>query len=405
MNNEGKVDDPTDSTWGQDEENFRYMSLSVGGQDPGAFDLAPVYRSLGDLKDSTRSLGVFEEARFGQYSDFMGGGHKTLDQGWFSSPSAFQSFKSNEAPVGAKVIGSLSSPESEQDEPPRVPSYIEPNYHFESTSNPTKLFSVIGEALQAADVHFTVKVFKYKYKCVCYRDGGSIPFDVRIFSVASTSEKKYAVEFQRRKGDVIQFAAVYRELKDVLAVKGHVAEFPRPLSRSTFDLDLSDFPEEEPTPEEYEETVSCLVAMFKSHCVDIQSQAIQALAQLTKGIEVAKRAVFKCGWSVLVSGLASSVDDIHRCAVSGIANLLQDNRDVGECIEKTQGLVAAIVALVSSEVLQVARESARALANLGKQIGPAATDEFKQHVRNFPQVQDTLTSTYLLDLQSAVGVV
>jgi len=398
--NEGKFDDPTDSTWVQEEENFRFMSLSVGGQDPGAFDF-PIYRSLGDLKDSTRSLGVFDEVPFGQYSDFMGGGHKTLNQSWFSSPSAFQSFKSKEAPVAVKVIG---SPKSEEDEPPRAPSHIEPNYHFESTSNPMNLFYVIGEVLKAADVHYKEKVFQFKYKCVCYRDCGSIPFDVRMFSIASTSDKKYAVEFQRRKGDVIQFASMYRELKDVLAANGHVAELPRPSSRPAFDLDLPDFPEEEPTSEEYEETVSCLVAMFDSQCVNIQSQAIQALAQLSRGTEAAQRAVFQCGWSVFVSGLSSSVEDIHRCAVSGIANLLQDNREVGEYIEKTHGLVATIVALVSSEVLQVARECARALANLGKQIGPAVTDEFKQHVRKLPQVQDTLTSAYLLDLQSAVGV-
>jgi len=406
MNNEGKFDlDNNESTWLQEEENFRFMSLNVEGQDHGAFD-APVYRSLGDLKDSTRSLGVFEEAPFGRYSDFMGG-HKTLDQSWFSSPSAFQSSKSKEPPVVAKVIGSLSSPESEEDEPPKAPSYIEPNYHFESTSNPNRLFSTIGEVLKAADVHFTVKMFKYKYKCVCYRDGGSIPFDVRIFSLASAGAKKYAVEFQRRKGDVIQFASVYRELKDVLAAKGHVVELARPSSQPPpFDLDLPDFPEEEPpTSEEYEETVSCLVAMFESRCMDIQSQAIQALAQLTTGIEAAKKAVFKRGWGVLVSGLASSVEDIHRCAVSGIANLLEDNREVGECIERTQGLIAAIVALVSSGILQVARESARALANLGKQFGPGVTDEFKQQVRNLPQAQDTLTRAYLLDLQDAVGVV
>jgi len=385
------------------EDNFRSLSLNANeGQDPGAFD-TPIYRSLGDVDSKVFSVSAkslledLDEAPFGTFG-------KTVDQsGWFSRP--FDSTKSKEGPGVARAIEVVAPPDSEEDEPPRAPTYIEPNYHFKSTSNPMALFNTIGEVLKAAEVDFTVKLFKYKYKCVCYRSGESIPFDVRVFSLGSSGAKEYAVEFQRRKGDVIQFASMYHNLKAVLAAKGHVVETSRS-SRPSFDMDLSDLPEDEPpTTAEFEQTVSCLVAMFNSQYVDIQAQAIQALAQLTNGTEEVKSVVFASGWSVLSSAVKSSIEDIHRCGVSGVANLLQDSREVAECVERTQELIASIFELVSSEVLQVARESARALANLGKQLGRAVTDEFKQSVRNLPQAQDTLARAYLLDLQRDVGVV
>jgi len=383
----------------QEEDRFRDLSLNAEGQDPGAFEQT-VYRSLGDVETKGFAVGrnrhfeEFEEAPFGNYSKST----------WDQSSSPFGATKSKQAPV-ARMSEVVAPPESEEDEPPRAPTYVEPNYHFKSISNPMELFYTIGEVLKAANVDFTVKVFKYKYKCVCYRNGESIPFDVRVFSLSSSGAKEYVVEFQRRKGDVMQFASVYHNLKAVLGAQGHVVEASQ-TSRSSFDMDLSDLPEgDPPTTEEYEQTVQCLVAMFSSNCVDIQAQAIQALAQLTIESEEVKRVVFGSGWSVLRSAVKSSIEDIHRCAVSGIANLLQDSREVAECVERTQGLIASVVELVSSEVLQVARESARALANLGKQIGRGVTDEFKQNLRKLPQAEDTLTQAYLLELQSAVGVV
>jgi hypothetical protein len=268
------------------QEEFRSLSELHEGQDPGAFE-APIYRSLGDVEPKgfgmarSRLDEDFDDAPFGSL-------RKTVDE------SPFGATKSKQAPAARAMVEVVAPPESEEDEPPRAPTYVEPNYHFKSrTSNPMALFQTIGEVLKAANVDYTVKVFKYKYKCVCYRNGESIPFDVRVFSLLSSGAKEYVVEFQRRKGDVIQFASVYHNLKSVLAAKGYVVEAAQ-TSRSSFDmdLDLSDLPEgDPPTTEEYEQTVACLVAMFKSGCVDIQTQAVQALAQLTIETEDVKKVV------------------------------------------------------------------------------------------------------------------
>jgi len=81
---------------------------------------------------------------------------------------------------------------------------------------------------------------------------------------------------------------------------------------------------------------------------------------------------------ILLESLHTKFEDVHRCALTALANLAEKRVDV--CRKIMSGHhVRQVYELTNSETLQVVRESARILSNIGDQLGHSIVDaEFKR---------------------------
>lgn len=347
--------------------------------------------------------------------------HADADSGWgfeslrmsqlHTGPFDNSFVKAKGIPLGESQIG--------KDQLPRLApgGYIEPNYHIISKTSADKLYPALGIVLeQTLNVDITSKNFlRYTYKCVYYRHGGRITFKVSIFSLQEPG--KYAVEFQRRSGDVIHFSEAYHKAVARLAELDHV-HGGMPVSAWPSFSELPDFPDEDaPTMQDYEETVSNLLSMAISACVDIKTQGLQALYQMTESAGLARAAVASSqqAWKTLEESLGSEDEDVHRCAVSALANLFADDRELSWSLEHI-GVVAKIICLLTnSTVLEVVRRSALALANLGNKLkgnllvalefSHGGADFFKTEIKKArDKTQDTQTKSSFELLLPVIGL-
>lgn len=391
-----------------EEEELKFRSLQDVGADQGyPLDedrmVPAVYRGGGHG-------GLLVQSEFG--AGGIGGlGHQHQWGGGGLQEYAPAQPKKGELYVQELVAPAAGEP-IDEDAPPMAPGgWMEPNYHFLSNTAPAALFGHLKGVLESLDIDFIVKPAKFKYKCVGYREGARLPFYVRIFS--TDVRKRYAVEFQRRSGDIIHFSALYRECKSKLAHKGLVVLPPG--------TKLAPFKKFEPLPplppmedediaqttEEVTATVSCLLGMATSKCADIQTQGMQALSQLTLS-DPAKEILRSqdTGFGVLVESLASPTEDVHRCAISGLANLIEGNQDACQRLRDAKGVDSLFDLASTTDTPQVVRESARALLNLVKIFGVSIADEdFKRNLENLSQTSDTATTNHVREMRGVLGLV
>mmetsp|Transcript_24809 Transcript_24809/g.27471 ORF Transcript_24809/g.27471 Transcript_24809/m.27471 type:complete len:454 (+) Transcript_24809:139-1500(+) len=301
----------------------------------------------------------------------------------------------------------VAAPRSSSAAPPTAPGgWLEPNYHFVSNSRPVALFQALQAYLEGKSIDFTVKPAKFKCKCVTYPDGSRLPFFVRIFSTAVPEQ--YAVEFQRRSGDIIRFSEIYRDAKCVLSQDGHVVcEGPPSPVFVPFEAPPLDLDEETMvTAEDTEETLNCLVSMAGSSFADVKSQAVQALSQLTLSKDTQGIMIQGSAFELMVDSLSSNHEDIHRCAATGLANLVEGRADAAKSLQ-SKNAVPAFLALSRSDCTEVVRESTRALANMGAMLkstlaGDPPVPGLRESINQLVHSGDSKTRAYATALQSSV---
>jgi len=287
-------------------------------------------------------------------------------------------------------------------DPPEVPGgYLEPAYHFLTQSRPMTVFHTLVTYFHANNVDYTVKQDKFKLKCVSYNGGPRLSFNVRIFTIDSDS-KQYAVEFQRRSGDIIQFSEIYRGCKTHLEGEGYTAVTSskqmtvRAFAPPPLDVEV--------TVDQARDTMKCLVQMAGSNCADVKAKAVEALAEMTKDqdVKVQQMIVADGGLEMLIESLDSSYEDVHCSAVTGVANLTHDREDAcRQVLDRS----SCLFKLVNSETPQVVRESARAIENIGCTLGKSVVDGvFRKHLDLLSYSKDPVARAYATRLVQTLGI-
>jgi len=256
-------------------------------------------------------------------------------------------------------------------EPPSVPGgYLEPSHHFVSRTSAKVLFNEAETVLELLqEIDFTSTPPEYKIKCCAYRAGEArVPFVVRVFRLDSDMNgKRYAVEFQRRSGDLLYFSEIWAKSIRHFLGKGLV-ENGKPLPalpvRTLPKLDV------EVSEEQLVSALKCLLQMASSSCSDVKSQAVQALAKMSIEDPKVQQVMIDQGClDTFLDSLKSELEDIHRCAVSGLANLGLNREGVCHTIAQKGGVQSLCLLVSSTNVPQVLRECSRSLRVVATALG------------------------------------
>jgi hypothetical protein len=270
-------------------------------------------------------------------------------------------------------------------EPPPVPGgYLEPSYHFISRSKPSSLLDAIPKAIVAIKtavcygIDFDVIPQKYKVKCVAYPLGEpKLPFVCRVFFVEPDDKgKRYALEFQRRSGCVMQFSDLWAKCKRYFQETGLLItdKSSPPLKTPLPKIDV------QVTEEQTRDTLKCLLQMATSKCCDVKSQAVAALCKMSTEEQQQALMLEEEGCLEAFIAAASCPDeDIHRCAVSALANLAHNRAPVCRKIAEKDG-VQRLCTLSTSNTKEIVRESLRALLSLTQSLGSRILDDGCQRV-------------------------
>lgn len=98
------------------------------------------------------------------------------------------------------------------------------------------------------------------------------------------------------------------------------------------------------------------------------AQGLQGLSQMAAGSHAAKSAVMQRAWDKLVECTGCEDEDVHRCAITAVADLLSSEPVSSAVLTKPNFGTALhnIELKLQSRVPEVVRQSNRALANLEK---------------------------------------
>jgi len=138
------------------------------------------------------------------------------------------------------------------------------------------------------------------------------------------------------------------------------------------------------TDKQIRETLQCLLQMASSSCCDVKCQAIAALSKMSTEEQVQKLMLEEACLDAFLTAASSKMDDIHRCAVYGLANLAQSGVSICQLIVEKGG-VSVLCSLSHSPTNQVVRDCSRALASIASRLGSSVVnDEFRETLHCLP---------------------
>ena len=143
--------------------------------------------------------------------------------------------------------------------------------------------------------------------------------------------------------------------------------------------------------------LKCLVAMGRSDCVDVRCGAISALADMSSEPSMREAMVNIGCVPLFLECIPCSYADIHRCAVTGLANLLLNTeRSMIECLFTDEAIKRSLCQLIHSQCPMVVRETARILSVIAKQWKDDVKkdSEFRSCVQSLSAHDDPLARTY-----------
>jgi len=404
-----------------DDHHFTMPSSSFSTQHPFFRDLSDLPRSVGpDFVASSSTLtaspdvyrsieqpsgGVFTSDSNWTSTSYMPShfGRKELDvptqsfsqfgyNDHFSSASHYDKSKSMED-LHSPRIQTFPSSASVNTVPPPLPEYIEPSYNFASKTQATELYQSVLSHMKRNAVDVDCKPEKFRIKCKSYASCSLLYFVVRIYRGVKKGES--VVECQRRTGDVLRFADLYRTLKKQVDLNS-IGETPAAASSQL-----------EIISEHAQETVQCLLLMASSHFVDVKSKAVEALANLSSQDRNVQDILIKSGSiNLLLDGCAKfdKVEDVHRPSLTALANLSDGRADVCRTIAEKR--LRCLSTYTSKENPQVVRECARVLSNIGHNMKDAmrGSDCVSGAVKNLSRSTDTLTLQCVRKLEDCIGL-
>lgn len=313
---------------------------------------------------------------------------------------SFSSFR----PTFTAVEVPVSSDRGELVEPPQAPGgYLEPAYHWFSRSSPRIILDTIVAVLGSAGVDCVVKYEKFRLSCAVYSNGQKLPFSVRVFATEGF-DRRYAVEFQRRAGDILLFNDVYRNARVALEQSGLVEGGIRTVAKAV--ESLSPLPPLDGLDSVDQNRITCknLVGMAASKFVDVKSQAIGALCDMTVNINMASTSMMLTEGVIdtLVNEMRAEFEDVHRPAVTALANLSFRRKDVSDAVLSSDGL-KHVIKLAFSDTAQVVRECARCLSNIATCVGTRMdSDDLRSAVRHLISSEDSRARAHCHDLMATL---
>lgn len=345
-------------------------------------DETPVYRSVSSHESSDISI-------------------PTLYKSSSSAPTKVSSHSSlssypDPKKSGLETVKSSSYVEKESPiEPPAVPVYLEPSYHVVCRAKPSSLFESLVTFAKVNSLEFRVLPQKYKLKCVSYPLGEQkIPFVASIFQMEADEQgKRYAVEFQRRSGDIIRFSDLWANCKRHFADKGFIEKENEKAKKP----ELPKLDDVTVTDKQIRETLQCLLQMASSNCCDVKCQAIAALSKMSLEEQIQKLMLEEACLDAFLAAASSKMEDIHRCAVFALANLAQSVAICQSIVEK--GGVSVLCSLSRSSTNQVVRDCSRTLGSIASRLGSSVVnDEFRETLETLQSSSDEQTAQKLESL-------
>lgn len=385
----GQMGLPGDDNDGLNAEDYALNAPSLT-RDLPSLD-GPVFRGLATTAPASDLLPHMSMPSLHQPSSHMKGldlgSDPFAETGMFSNNSGMSDFFKGEERVQHSTkedyslsygMGNLSLDQHELLPPLAMGGYLEPYYHFYSTAAPGMILEQLHAALrdlhenpeQLGELDFEVKPAKFKIKCEAYAPNGSkIPFAVRVFRLEDRNDR-FAIEFQRRKGDPMSFCAIYRNVYNKLSgiIEPNESENVHPLNDTP--VEPVDVPSASPVNFDSsmgEQTLKCLSSMIKSGCIDVQSEALNALVPLTTILPMAKAICESECFDLLVSHAASEYEEVHRSCLTALANVLELVPD------RCSHIVAVpnhrmLLQRACSRTRHVVRETTRVLLAVCKQV-------------------------------------
>ena len=282
--------------------------------------------------------------------------------------------------------------------PPCPPGgYLEPSSHFfvSATDNPQSVLQSLYDLLRERQVDCEMCPDGWKMRGEAYRECARVEFLVRLFSTPSNARGEYAVEFQRRFGDGMVFHNLYAEVKK--AWEGQQSAHSSPVHNRAVMSPLTcppldDQPDMQCCRQEQQTVLKCLLQMCKSECVDVKANAITALAEMSSKPEY-KAAMLECGVvEQFIQCLGCTYSDVHRCALTGLANLVSCRRNRITCTAwmQSEKIKHAMCKLITSGCPQVVRECARSFAFIAETLKDQVKDDacFRHCVEKLMKSQD-----------------
>jgi Glu-tRNA(Gln) amidotransferase subunit E-like FAD-binding protein len=204
-----------------------------------------------------------------------------------------------------------------------------------------------------------------------------VPFVCRVFYLDPDEKgKRYALEFQRRSGCVIQFSDLWAKCKRYFQEAGLLVtdKSPLPSKPQMKPLDV------QVTETQTRETLKCLLQMATSKCCDVKSQAVAALCKMSTEEQHQTLMLEEEGClEAFIAAAGCPDEDVHRCAISALANLAHNRAGVCKKIAEKNG-VQRLCTLSTSNTKEIVRESLRALLSLTQSLGCRILDDGCQRV-------------------------
>lgn len=391
------MDFKSDDTFTLEQEDF-YRSfpadLSIAQTTYDGFDQEEVFRSIPiELSISSASTDFDGDNHF-RSSDIAVPSLPKMGLGLPSIPKFGSSAHMFTAPVsGFDKFSVSAAPTSVTPSAlplPPAPFFLEPASNFQSESPLTTLVSALESSLTSNHVDFYFKAEKCKWRGKAYMNCHAIDIRVQVFEL---SNGQFAVEFQRRNGDLVGFRMLYASIFSELKKSGIISVSPGDEDRvparpfmAPRKVPVLDFPDDE---EDSPSMLQSLLPMMRSPFVDVQIEAIRSVAQLS--FDEDNWGEFKsCPPAIdaLVQAAGSRDVNVSRCALSSLAQLTRcpQLRAMVVAAEGIRALKTAVTAVWSagegngpftktgvpfsqSDLVysyELVRHSVRALANLAE---------------------------------------
>jgi hypothetical protein len=304
------------------------------------------------------------------------------------------------------------------DEPPHPKfGYIEMHNHVRSDQKPSFILENAYAALKRLGVDCSVQAQKFKISADAYRAGAKLSFVVRLYTHDEScpnprkAKGKYILEMQRRSGDSVYFADLYRSLVTHLEEQHVLSEtvFTKqsspvhPVHAAPFDIDV----------EQAGETIKCLKQMAASTFLDVKTEAFCCLAHFSQEPTLHDVLLEEGAFDLFCAALTESNENLRRCGVTGLANLAKSREP--RCRELVrQGIVQRLVDSLcdslreSRSTPQITREGSRLLLYVAQSVGremiPQDPTNASELLNLLSCQSDELVRSNAHSLRQAIGV-
>lgn len=246
------------------------------------------------------------------------------------------------------------------DIPPFEPDFISQAWSYRCHDDAPKIIRVFRDVLESqnADIDNSKK---WRIDGSMYVNGSYIHFVIFLFH---SSDGSHIIEVQRRQGDPFAFRDFFNRLSS--NVSPHLSLCPLQMSNCSgavsTELSRGSSYGSMDMVEGNTGTLSSLLEMISSKCIDVQREAMRAMARVSSS-EPGRNALVtsKPALEALRELLQAHDSELVLCTVTTIANLVADN-EAARIAVLHHLLLDPVLLLLQSPVGEISRQAARTLA-------------------------------------------